>query len=105
MTRCVLPSRPAVLSKHHLARSVGLYALVGQCWAGDVAAQLFQRPAVIGAAAHGCVQTEPVDVGTQGLLEVRIPGHDTLASPSQAPEPERSGIVLDSIRQNRAGLD
>lgn len=42
--------------KHLLARSVGLYALVGQCWAGDVAAHLFQCLAVIGAGAHRGVQ-------------------------------------------------
>ncbi len=33
-----------------LPGGVGLYAFVGQSWAGDVAAQLFQRLAVVGAA-------------------------------------------------------
>ena len=41
--------------EHHLTRGVGLHALVGQGGARDVAAQLLQRLAVVGAAAHGCV--------------------------------------------------
>jgi hypothetical protein len=46
------PVAPGSLQlEHHLARSVGLYALVGQCRAGGAAARLFQRLAVVGAAA------------------------------------------------------
>jgi len=41
--------------EHHLPGSVGLHALVGQCRARDVAAQLLQRLAIIGSAAHGCM--------------------------------------------------
>ena len=39
--------------EHHLPGGVGLHALVGQCRAVDVAAQLLQRLAVIGGTAHG----------------------------------------------------
>ena len=45
---------------------------------GDVAAQLIERLAVIGAAVHGSVQAEAVDVGAKVLLEVRLPGHGAL---------------------------
>ena len=54
---CVVPSRQGVLSFRttwpaalHCARSSVLR------WAGDVAAQLFQRLAVVGATAHRGVQ-------------------------------------------------
>ena len=30
---------------------------------------------VVGCAAHGGVQAEPVDVGAQRLLKVPVPGH------------------------------
>ena len=43
--------------------------------AGDAAAQLLQHRAVAGAASHGSVQAEAVDVGAQRLLVVRVPGH------------------------------
>ena len=43
-----------------------------------MAAQLRQRPEVVGRAAHGSVQAEAVDVGAKVLLEVRIPGHGAL---------------------------
>ena len=61
--------------EHDLPCGVGLHALIGQSRARDVAAQLLQRLAVVGAAAHRGVQAETVDVGKQRLLEVRIPGH------------------------------
>ena len=49
---------------------VGLHAFVrSQGRARDVAAQLLQRLAIIGAAAHGCVQAETLDVGAQRLLK------------------------------------
>ena len=51
--------------EHHLPGGVGLHAFVGQCRAGDVAAQLFQRLAVFGRAAHRSVQAEPIVVGAQ----------------------------------------
>lgn len=44
--------------EHPLSADVGLDALVGQGRAGNVAAQLFQRLAVIGTAAYGSVQAE-----------------------------------------------
>lgn len=54
MTRCVVPSRQAVFDlEHRLPGGVGLHAFVGQCRAGDVAAQLLQRLAVVRHAAHG----------------------------------------------------
>ena len=39
--------------QRHLARGVALHPLVGQRQACDVAAQLFQRVVLVGAAAHG----------------------------------------------------
>ena len=36
------------------------------------------RFATVGAAQHGCVQAETIDVGAQRVLEVRLPGHCTL---------------------------
>ncbi len=51
--------------EHHLPGGVGLHAFVGQCRAGDVAAQLFQRFALVRPTAHSGVQTEPVDVSAQ----------------------------------------
>ncbi len=64
--------------QHHLPCCVALHALIGQRRAGDVAAQLLERLALVGAAAHSRVQAEPVDVGAEVLLEVRLPRHDTL---------------------------
>jgi len=64
--------------EHDLPGRVGLHALVGQSGARDVAAQLLQRLAVVGTAAHGGMQAEALDVGAQSLLEVRVPGHGTL---------------------------
>ena len=61
--------------EHHLTGGVGLHAFVGQRPAGDVAAQLLQRLAVVGAAAHGAVQAEAVDVSAERLLEVFVPWH------------------------------
>jgi len=64
--------------QHHLARGVGLYALVGQSRARDAAAPLLQRLAILSAAAHCGVQAEAPHVGAQVLLEARIPGHGAL---------------------------
>jgi hypothetical protein len=62
--------------QRHLPGGVGLHMFVGQCWAGDVAAQSLQRLAVIRPAAHCSVL--PVDICAQVLLEVRIPGNCAL---------------------------
>ncbi len=51
----------------HPPGGVELNLLVGQSRPGDVAAQLFQRLAVVRFDLHRGVQTEPVSVGTQGL--------------------------------------
>lgn len=52
-----------------MSSRVALYSLVGQDWAGDVAARVCQRLAVVSAAAHGSVQSETVDVGAQSVLQ------------------------------------
>jgi hypothetical protein len=79
ITRWVVPSRRRGLQlQHDLASGVGLYAFIGQRRACDVAAQLLQRLVIVGAAAHGSVQAETVDVGAQMPIEVGIPGHDAL---------------------------
>ena len=76
---CVVPSRQAVFSlKHPLPGSVALHAFVGKRWARDVAAQLLQRLAVVGAAAHRSVQAETLHVGTQLWSERGITGHGAL---------------------------
>ena len=46
-----------------------MHSPVGQSGARDVAAQLLQRLALAGAASHGGVQAEPIDVGAQRSLE------------------------------------
>ena len=53
---------------HHLPGSVALHAFVGKRWARDVAAQLLDCMAVIGAAAHCGVQAEAGHKGPQGAL-------------------------------------
>ncbi len=106
--------------EHHLARGVCLHTFVGQRRAGDVAAQLLQRLAVVGAAAHGGVQAEPVDVGAQRLLEVLLPGHDALHRQHLLPgawaegdavgtrrglqRPERAGLVRVCVVVGQVGL-
>lgn len=55
--------------QHRLYGGVGLQAFLDQSGAGDVAPQLFYLPAVVGAATHGGVQAEAVDVFTQRLLK------------------------------------
>ena len=50
--------------EHHLPGAVDLHAFVGQGRPRDVAAQLLQRLAVIGATPHRSVQAETLHVGT-----------------------------------------
>ena len=64
--------------EHHLSGDVGLHTFVGQCRAGDVAAQLLQRLPVVGPASNGSMQAETVDVSAQRLREVFLPWHGTL---------------------------
>jgi hypothetical protein len=64
--------------EHNLTGRIALHTVAGQRGARDVAAQLFQRSAVLGAAAHGGVQAETLHVGTQRLVEVRLPEHHAL---------------------------
>ena len=45
--------------EYDLPSGVGLHARVGQRRAGDVAAQLFQRLALVSAAAHGTSRPRP----------------------------------------------
>jgi hypothetical protein len=60
--------------QRHLSGGVGLYALVGQRRAGDVAAQLFQSVALVCFAAHRQVQAETIDVGAQRLARCGVAG-------------------------------
>ena len=53
--------------EHHMLGGVALHAFVGKRWARDVAAQLLECLAVLGAAAHCGVQAETLLVGTQRL--------------------------------------
>lgn len=56
--------------EQQLAYGVGLHPFIGQCQAGDAAAQLLYSPADIRAAAHSGVQAETDAVGAQRVLEV-----------------------------------
>jgi hypothetical protein len=58
-----------------LAGGVELDPLVRQRRPHDVAAQLLQPLAVMGFDPHRRVQTEPVDVGAQGLARRGLPRH------------------------------
>ncbi len=49
-----------------------------QRWAGDVAAQLLERLAVIGSATHRRVKAETLIVGTQRLGERGVSRHGSL---------------------------
>jgi len=80
--------------EHHLPGGVGLHALLGQSGARDVAAQLLQRMAIIGAAAHGGVQAETLAVGAQRLLKVRVPGHSTLHRQHLLPRARAEGDAV-----------
>jgi hypothetical protein len=88
--------------------AVGLHALVGQRQPGDVAAQLLQRLPVVGHAAHGGVQAEPVDVGAEHLLEVLLPGHGALYCQHLLPGARADGDAASARsglqRPGRAGL-
>ena len=94
--------------EHHLPGGVGLYALVGERRAGDVAAKLLQRLAVVGAAAHGSVQAETVDIDAQRLLEVLLSGHNALRGqhllPGARAEGDAVGTRRSLQRPERAGL-
>lgn len=90
--------------QHDLASGVGLCALVGQRRAGDVAAQLLQRLAVIGRAAHSSVQAEAVAVGTPRMLEVHLRGQCTLHR-QHLPASARGGRTLLFAPPHRAGDD
>ena len=71
-----MPGGPQL--EHHLPGDVALHTLVGQGRARDTAAQLLQRLAVVGAAAHRSAQAETLHVGTQLWSERGITGHGAL---------------------------
>ena len=93
---------------HHLTGGVGLYAFVGQRGARRVAAQLFQRFAVVGRATHSRAQAEAVAVGALALLEVRLPGHCTLQRqhllPGSWAEGDAAGTGRSLQRPKRTGF-
>ena len=84
------------------------------------AAQLLQRLAIIGSAAHGCVQAESVDVGAQPLLEVCVPRHcalhrqhllagawaegDAVSARGGLQRPEHAGLVRIGVAVSHIGL-
>ena len=79
ITRCVVSSCQGVFNFSttcpaalHCTRSSVLRR------AGDGAAQLLQRLALVGAAAHGGVQAETLHVGAQVLFEARFSGYGAL---------------------------
>src|SRR5438093_6598716 len=51
--------------QHDVARAVTLEPFVGDCRAGDIAAQVLQFLALIGAPAHRRMKSEAVEFGTQ----------------------------------------
>lgn len=98
MTRCVVPSRQAVLSLSTTCPaalvctrslvSAGRVMVRHSCW---------QRLPVVSVAAHGRVQAEPVDVGAQRLLEVSVPGHRALQRQHLLPGARSEARVIDSL--------
>jgi len=83
-------------------------------------ARLLQRLAIIGAAAHGGMQAEALDVGAQRLLEVGVPGHvtlqrqhllagawakgDAVRTGGGLQRPERAGLVRIGVVVGHIGL-
>lgn len=66
--------------EHHLPGGAGLHALVGQRGPSDVPAQLHQRLAVIGCAAHGGVEEDEMLMAlTVADLQQALAGMDALA--------------------------
>jgi len=61
--------------EHDLPGAVDLYPFVGQCWAGNGPAQLFQPLALVGIAAHGRMQAKALMVGTQILVALDVQRH------------------------------
>jgi hypothetical protein len=102
----VAPGCPEL--QHHLPSSVALHTFVGQGPAGDVAAQLLQRLALVGVAAHGGVQAESVHVCAQVLLEARLPRHSALQRQSRPAGARAEGYAVGTGRRlqrpERAGL-
>ncbi len=84
--------------EHDLPGSVALHAFVGQGRPRDVAAKLLQPLALVGAAAHGGVQAEPLLVGAQRLGERGIARHRALHREHLLPGAWAEG---DSIRRAR----
>ena len=64
----VVPGRLQL--QHDLAGSTALHALISLRRTAEVAAELLQRLAVVGAAAHGRVQPEPATVGAQNQIRL-----------------------------------
>ena len=64
MTIWVVPSLNALFSlQHHLAGAVTLEPFVGDRRAGDIAAQVLQFLALIGAPAHRRMEAKAVEFG------------------------------------------
>ena len=66
------------MCENSLRGGVDLSAFVGQCGLGDVPAQLLQLLALIGIAAHRCVQAKPLLVGTLILVSPSVARRRTL---------------------------
>ena len=67
-------TRRREIGRHEGSRRESAWRFVGQRRAGDAAAQLLRRPAVLGVAAHGGVQAETVHIGAKILLELGARG-------------------------------
>lgn len=63
----------ALQLQHDVARRIFLEPLVGNRGAGDVAAQAFERLALMRGAAHPGMQAEPVPLGAQACVGFVVP--------------------------------
>jgi len=94
--------------EHHLPGGVDLYPFVGQCWSGNVSAQLFQPLALVRFAMHGRMQAKALMVGTQCLGEHGVLRHRTLHRQNLLPGARAEGNAVSTRRglqrPERAGL-
>ena len=74
--RAVAPRR--LLLQYHPAGGVAMHPLVGQRRTRDVAAKSLQPLAVVGFAAHRCVQAETLHLRAKLTFEARVARHGAL---------------------------
>ncbi len=78
--------------EHDLPGTVESKALVGDGGAGDIAAQVFEFSALLGATAHLGMQAEAVRIGTQCLRGLRRSAGRYSSEPEQV-DPVSPGVL------------